>query len=583
MRPVRRAAGAAAAAAVTLALLVAGCASLPTSGEVRTQPGTSEESAGPATFVPPGPAVGANREAIVRGFLLATQANPPSTSVARSFLSKQARSTWKPAGTLVYDASSVETTGTDVVARLTAGHRLDARGRWLGSSTATPVNLGLDLILEQGEWRIQNPPRSVPIPASYFRTAYAPYVLPFFDRTGTVLVPSRVYLPTGGQVASSLVRGLLAGPSGPGAEAVTTAFGRGLDLDLSAVVNDDGVAEIPLSAEIQTLSQADLYRAAVQLAATLRQVPGVTRFRVTVDGIAVPMVNGQTDISVDVAPEFDPVTAPSAEVVALSGNRVVHVDGEEAEPVGGPFGEPGFALRSVAESVGRERVAAVSRGGTRAYEAPVSGEATALRARVVVAGAANLLPPVYDRFGNLWLVDAASSGAVVHVVTNGRDRVVDVPGVSGTSVAAFTVTRDGAVLVAGSGAASSPTLLVSPLVRTEDGRLAEALAARRVVVAGADPAPVVDLAQNGATTVAVLTEISAGSGRIYTVELDGSSGETEENAPVQAPGLVTRILASADPDLPLRVVDGNGDLRTRTSGGTWVRTAGAILTAAYLG
>ena len=89
--------------ALVAVLLAAGCSTLPTSGEVHTQrDGAADGPQQVPYFAPPGPAPGADRESIVRGFLLATQANPPSTSVARSFLTDQAKITWKPAGTLVY-------------------------------------------------------------------------------------------------------------------------------------------------------------------------------------------------------------------------------------------------------------------------------------------------------------------------------------------------------------------------------------------------------------------------------------------------------------------------------------------------
>ncbi|RZM33390.1 MAG: hypothetical protein EOP67_22610, partial [Sphingomonas sp.] len=125
--------------------------------------------------------------------------------------------------------------------------------------------------------------------------------------------------------------------------------------------------------------------------------------------------------------------------------------------------------------------------------------------QTVLDGATNLLRPHYDRFGNLWLVDAAPDGAVVHVITDGTDRVVAVRGISGQQISSFTVTRDGASLVAALGSGSAPALLVSSLVRYVGGPLARAEPARRVPVNDADLATVVDLAQDSATGVVVLT------------------------------------------------------------------------------
>src|SRR5690349_14740113 len=104
-RPAGR--GRAAVAVALLGMLVCGCSTLPTTGAVHTRPDTNAGSGDEAPyFAPPGPTPGAGREDVVRGFLLAMQANPPSTAVARSFLSARARASWKPVnGTVVYDAS----------------------------------------------------------------------------------------------------------------------------------------------------------------------------------------------------------------------------------------------------------------------------------------------------------------------------------------------------------------------------------------------------------------------------------------------------------------------------------------------
>ncbi|MCX6397011.1 MAG: LpqB family beta-propeller domain-containing protein [Propionibacteriales bacterium] len=566
------------------AVVLAGCTTLPTSGEVRTEPGAAGSGADQAPyFVPPGPKAGADRESVVRGFLLATQANPPSTSVARSFLTESARSTWKPAGAIVYTTSSLEAGADQVVARLAGANRIDRRGAWDAAERSPTVDLRLDLVQEQGEWRIQNPPTSLPVPTSYFRNTYLPYLLYFFDRTGTVLVPTRVYLPRGEQVASSLVRGLLVGPTPAQGGATRSAFGSGVDLDLSVVIGDDGVAEVPLSSGIQRLSRAELYRAAAQLSATLRQIPGLVRFRVTVDGVAVPLVDGQTDVGLDLAPELDPVGVPQREYVAISGGRVVTEGDDGPRPIGGPLGDEGFALRSVAQSLRTDEVAVVARNGRRAYQAPTTGDRAPGRVRTVLDGASNLLRPSFDRFGNLWLVDATRAGAVVHVIaTNGRDRVVEIAGVSGRKVASFTLTRDGASFVAGLGSVVTPTLLVSDLVRTESGRLARALPARRVAVPDAGLAVVVDLAQESATGIVVLTRSTARGNRLFSVELDGSPGRVVGTELPAVPGVVVGVLAVPDTDLPVLVVSAGGEvLRPSDPPGEWVRTAADVVAASF--
>lgn len=571
-------------AATVLLALVTGCSTLPTSGEVHTRPDAEASATNQAPyFAPPGPTPGDDREGVVRGFLLAMQANPPSTAVARSFLSNRARSTWKPVGgTIVYDASAVGSEGDTVTARLSDAHRLDATGTW---DTGTPVGtatVGFSLVQERGEWRIDNPPNALAVPASYFSSLFVPFHLYFFDKTGTVLVPTRVYLPRGEQTATNLVRGLLAGPGEGMGGVVESAFPPRTDLDLAVVVSDAGVAEVPLGPDLLKLSPADLNRAVVQLAWTLRQVPGITRIRLTVDGVTVPMPDGRSDVGVLEGIEYDPLTAPSRDLLAIAGGRVVQEDSTGSTPIGGPFGRTGFALRSVALDADRHLVAAVASNGRQVYRAPDQGSRAAGRVQTLLDDATSLLRPSYDRFGGLWVLDATARGAVVHLVVGRHDRVVRIPGISGRRVSAFTVSRDGTRFVAALAGESQPSVLVSPIVRDATGRFVRANASTRAGLTADEVGPIRDLSQSGATTVAVLTQPTGGPGRIVFVEMDGSPGEPGAGTPDLVPGPLVAIAASPDSDLPLRVVTGDKRLLGLDQSGQWVRSSlSSVLAAAY--
>lgn len=570
-----------AATALALVALLCGCSTLPDSGAVNTRPANAEEVTNRAPyFAPPGPTEGDSQEEIVRGFLLAMQANPQSTAVARSFLSSAARSTWRPSqGTIVYDAATVEATGETVAeqmsVRLRGAHRLSPEGAWLDGTEATTTTLSLTLVLEQGQWRIADPPNALAVPESYFASLFVPFDLFFLDRTGTVLVPSKVYVPRGDRTASNLVRGLLAGPPPDLREVAVSAFPAQDDL-LSVVVSDAGIAEVPLGSGVLDLAPADLNRLVVQLTWTLRQVPGINRLRITVDGAPVPLSAGRTDVSIGEGSDFDPLVSPEPDLLAISGGRVVRDDGGSGAPVGGPFGQNGFALRSLAWNASDHVLAAVSGNGRQVFVAPDRGARSPSRVRRLLSGATDLLRPTYDRFGGLWVVDATSDGAVVHLLEDDRDRVVPVRGISGRAVSAMTVTRDGTRLVATLADGPTPTVLVSILVRDPAGRVVRAAPARTLQVSGADLGPALDVAQNGATSVAVLTRPPSGADQIVLVELDGSPGP---QPPPGSLGLVlgelTGIVASPDPTLALRLMNSEGALLTYTETGRWSR---AVLT-----
>jgi hypothetical protein len=255
--------------------------------------------------------------------------------------------------------------------------------------------------------------------------------------------------------------------------------------------------------------------------------------------------------------------------------------------VGGPHGGEGFALRSLAWSARHHRVAAVTANGRRVFIAPDEGKRSADRVRTVVDGGTDLLRPSYDRFGELWAIDASAAGARVHVVTGHRDRLVQVDGITGRPVSAFTVTSDGASLVAVLGTGANPVIEVSNVLRAADGRVLGLSAARTLQLGGVDLGPARDVAQNGATTIAVLTTPTSGPDQVTYVELDGSpvsQSSLDLRPPETVPGAIAELIASPDPALPLRVVGADRRLYTYTYSdtGRWTRaTLPGVAAAAY--
>ncbi len=569
-----------------LALLVAltGCTTLPDSGPVHAGPNPSVNVALDAPyFEPPGPTPGDDPAGIVRGFLLAMQANPPSTTIAREFLSQHARGDWKPVqGTIVYDVATVEASGASVSARLSDAHHLDPSGSWVGGQAAATTTVPFTVVRQAGQWRIDNPPNALAVPSSYFASLFVPFNLYFYDRSGTVLVPTRVYVPRGEQTATDLVRGLLAGPGPALSRIAVSAFAPQTELDLSVVVTSAGVAEVPLGSRFAQLAPADLARAVAQLARTLRQVPGVNRLRVTVGGSPVPLIGGATDVSVYTGSDADPDLVRARDPVAIQSKRVVRLGANAPAPIGGPLGQPGFSLRSVALDIAGYRVAAVAGNGQRLYLAADRGSTAAKTVTSQLDGATNLLRPTYDRFGGLWVIDATAHGAVVHLLGARQDRVVTVPGISGRPVSAFTVTADGTRLVAGLATGSTPTVLVSSIVRSTSGAVVQVDPASTIQYDGADLGPVIDVAQDSPTTIAVLSQATKDSGRIVSLELDGSPGDPTSTTPVLVPGVLSALLASPDPSLPVQVITTDHRLLVQSNQtAQWVRVATDVLAGAY--
>ena len=86
-------------------LLLSGCVALPETGGVSSDPDQepSGQAEGSFDYTPSGPRPGSTPLRIVEDFLLAMQASPQSTAVARKFLTEEARAGWFPEKTtLVY-------------------------------------------------------------------------------------------------------------------------------------------------------------------------------------------------------------------------------------------------------------------------------------------------------------------------------------------------------------------------------------------------------------------------------------------------------------------------------------------------
>lgn len=570
------------AVALAALLAVAGCASLPASGPVhRVAVDRSGRAPEAAYFSPPGPTRDENPGAVVSGFLMAMQANPLSTSVARSYLTEHAKASWRPShGTIVYEADTVQATSRGVRVRLTDTRRLDSRGGWRGSRAGSET-LDIHLVSENGQWRIDNPVDALVVPVSYFERSFARYDLYFYDQTGQVVLPDPVFIPRGQQTATNLVRGLLAGPGAALSPVTRSAVPPGTTLDLSVVVTESGIAEVPLSRDVLKASRQDLAHLVHELAWTLRQVPGVDRFRITVGGSPLPLPGGQADVPVTSGGALDAgLTGDRPATWGLSGGRVVDLGTSSTFPVPGPLGRPGYALRSLAVSDAPHQVAAVSRDGTTAYEAPADVSEPKARVRRIFASGTDLLRPAYDMFGDLWLLDRTSRGARLYVARGGRVREVVADGVTGAEVTGFSVARDGsrlALSLAGRGAVAR----VVDVLRTDEGEVTGLGHQTQLSADVTDGARVVDVGWRDAGTLALLARPSGDTSRVVLVSADGSPVASTVLQPSEFRGAATALVVAPHPEAPVRLVTADQRVFTLTGNGQWPHTGSRVLAAAY--
>jgi Lipoprotein LpqB beta-propeller domain/Sporulation and spore germination len=563
-------------------MLVSGCTTLPESGAVhRVNEASPDQDQEAPYFQPPGPTKDATPSQIVSDFLTAMQANPLSTSVARTFLTTRARAAWKPnRATIVYEAPTVLAGSGGVRVRLADARRLDARGGWRGGTPGRSETIDFQLVNEAGQWRIDNPVNALVVPSSFFDRSFERFNLYFFDQTGRTLLPDPVFIPRGEQSATNLVRGLLSGPGAGIADISNSALPSGTTLDLSVVVTESGVAEVPLSRQVLTMSRAELSRAVDQLAWTLRQVPGIERLRITVGGSPVPLPNGSTDAPVTSGPEYDAAGTGASFLWGLRGGRVVDL-GSDPVPISGPLGRPGYPMRSLAVSESPRRIAAVSTAGRTVFVAPVA-TSTATRVTRVVSDGTDVLRPQYDMFGDLWLVDRTASGARVLVVSGRHVRTLDVPGVTGANVAAFAVARDGSRLAVAYAGNPAPALRVVDILRTDEGIVSGAGRSRTFSDGRSDSARIVDLGWRDPATLAVLARPTEETSEVTFVSSDGSPVSPDLIQPNVFRGAAAALVVAPETDLPLHLITPDQRLYTLSAGGAWPRSSSKVAAATFV-
>lgn len=561
--------------AVALVLLTSGCVGLPLTGPVHTDP-LREQLADdtPVDFTPGGPEPGAAPVEVVRGFLDAMRATPLNTSVARQFLTSESSTSWLPEqGTVVYDAATLTLrSGSDVQLALTDTVRLDGRGAWLGR--AGDKTYDFDVEREGGQWRIDAPPNRLVIPVAHFETRFQQYYLYFFDKSSEVLIPEPVYVPTGAQATTFLVDGLLAGPGDELLGVERSYLPARTRLDDIAVVVNDGVADVPLTDEVLDLEPDELTKAFAQLSWTLRQVTGVQRMRVSIDGSPLDLPGHGTEVQVSAWGEYDPALSwASSSLFGLRDGRAVTLIGGEERRVSGVFGSTDLGLRRIGVDLAGEEIAGTTDDG-RVLVAPRSrlpgSTPDADDATVVLEDGTDVLAPVWDLHGVLWLLDRTAEGARITLVRDGVPRELDVEGVTGERIRSFILSRDGSRLVAVVSRDGRQELVQARVDRDDAGRVRGTTPAVPLRVPDVDDDRIRDVAWRTPGTVAVLTTPSENTSRVLLAKVDGSStvGDATSDAEVFR-DKTSELVTSLVPGAPFLLKTPGGDLFALASNGRW--------------
>jgi hypothetical protein len=457
--------------------LLAGCATVPTSGPIRqgNQGGLNGSSQGVVVEAQK-PRQNAEPLPIVNGFLEA-MSDSRAFDVAREYMTADAAARWKPEQKIsVYDQTS-----TTAVSRGAHGDiRLDApligtidqRGSWTPAKNQS-IHFVFKLQKVSGQWRIANFPNGVFLGRNQLETNMAPRNLYFLSPSREMLVPDPVFVPItlpAGQAATQLVQALLEGPTDRLGNGVTSAAPPGTQVNVSVPI-EDSVATVALSDAASGLGDADRRLLAAQIAWTLR--PITTRVRITVNG--APLIDGEPgEQSFSNFNHFDP-TAPNGQLKQLyvvQGGKIRQIfglDGSQAISTLALDGSLlyGYVAQSFAVSLQGDYGAVVTRCGSDCKQCQ-KGSLCVAYARLVpkdkgekvveIPTEGTVLRPSFDWEGNLWIVDRANSASPRLRVRTVDGKVAQVvTGFRGAHPTVFRIAPDGvrALMVVKQGAATS--------------------------------------------------------------------------------------------------------------------------------
>lgn len=573
------------AAVAIAASMLAGCASIPSSADVAQVAGERGDDQPVTTYQPPGPTPGARPRDIVVGFLDAMRAFPISTDVARRYLTPDAAARWRPEHqTVIYDdASTVQTARTAVDFRARRVASLDSRGAYT-PATDRLVSVARHLRLRRvgGQWRIGNPPNALLVSTDFFADYYQAASLYFFDARGRVLVPDPVYLPRGDQLATSLVRGVLAGPSADLRGQVQLVLPPTTEVDVSVPVRSDGVAEVRLPASVVALTPSQRQHLAAQLVWTLRQVGTVAGIRILAGGVPLDVPGAAEVEDLTLWDGFGPPQpSPAGQLFALQRGRLVAVQETTVSPFQGLWGNRRRPLADFDVTLSSDpRLVGVTGDRTRLVLAPLGGNVPA-RPNTILRGGSDLTDPSWDSLGRVWVVQHVVGGSLMSVIdpsAPGESRVarVDIGRLAATRIEAFALSPDGsrfaAIAQAVTGARLGPRRLWLGTLPASRGRMRTSVSEPAVLLtSGTTVDAPTDLEWSDATTLSVLARVGAGPTQPYQVRIDGSRVE----GVAQEPPLVraTTIAAGGSLTSPTYVGNDRGVLLVQEPEGNWVRVS----------
>lgn len=579
------------------AVLLAGCASMPDSGDIHAVKASPRGDSQVRVYAVP-PRKGATPTEIVTGFLEAMTSDDSNFATARTYLTAETSRTWRPeAGTTVLAASPDAGQGTagrednPGISYPLLGKQIATVDSQHAYQPMTPTEYSPRIHLSQQsgpdgrEWRIDNLPPGLVLGASDFQRNYRSVNKYYFASRWSTLVADPVYIRqrldpvTRMDPVTQSVKALLDGPSNWLRPVVETPFPTGTALKAgtkSLAFDDRNALKVPLNEKASNTSRQQCTKMAAQILFTLRDVTSTQVGQVELrraDGSQLCVLNsGQAEVY---APGHISV-GPVNQYFVDSKNRLAKLSGaakeiSAPENVPGPFGDGRLAMSTVGVAHDERTAAVVSKDDSRLYVSSVMQDGDLGAAVVQSRGNTpfnRLSAPSWDGRNDLWIADRdPARPALLRLVggTGTPQQVKIVPGLDGARIESLRVSANGVRIA---------------LLLTKDGKTT--LKIGRVERTGPKDNPVVSVAElrpaapqmetvtavswAGPSRLVVVGKESGGVQQVRYMQTDGSSSDTSV-----LPGLnrVKAVAASDDESRPLVAYSEDDGIVRLPAGANW--------------
>ncbi len=519
---------------------------------------------------PPRP--GAPPKEIVDGFLESLQTSPRNVTLSRAFLTPAAAESWRPTGSLtVYsNRSTVVQTSSRVIMTAASLGTVNTRGAWV--TDKHPYRHTFAVVKSGGQWRISDPPPQLLVDVDYFDRYFTSESLYFFDAARQVLVPDPIHVLRGDSVATSLVRGLLRGPSAALSGVVQPIVTSNAELTLGVTINN-GIADVPLTSDVLDLDASDRQLLAAQLVWTLRQVPEIAAIRITVDGTPFRIPGSAATIEIGNFAAYDPSgITTSRDLYGLQDDRMVTITSTSVSPVSGPVHRLNGRIAAFAVNLAGTNAAVITTGRQRLYFGGLMSPNGSVP-RLWTADGVDLESPSWDRANRLWVVDRASGEPRLEVFDGGKKVPVDARGLDGTDVREIRVSRDGSRIAALVGAGTTAHVMIGQIVGTPGATRVEVIGVHRLVHAPDQIRSPTSLAWYSPTDLAVVADDAQGKPTPFIVSIDGA---TLGEASTYALPAVVSVDAGSNSEVPIVTSAPDHRVYSRGTDARWLAIGGDV-------